>query len=164
MAICNALKNEIRRRYEDSVSPEIRKDYSVNDLSESLGEEALVDALLSGKTIRKCKCCGLPLITSGKGKECYCNRLYDGKRTCKEVGPGISRNSDPITKAMDRARRLHLWRRARNGKTTTACREYDRWVSFALEVESRCREGSISVDELGALIGAGYKEDMAGGL
>ena len=158
--LTDGVEKEILRRFEEYASPEIRAEYSIESLSSVIGNDILIDALLSGKRIKKCKCCGMPFVTNGKGRECYCNRSYDGRRTCKDVGPALSRNSDPVTKEMDRARRLHLWRRSRNGKTEAACRRYEEWLSFAQEKENACRIGTLSLDELRRLIGPEYRNDF----
>lgn len=157
--LCERIEKELLKRYENYADSEIKAEYSLNALSEAVGKDALIEGLLAGKRIHKCKCCGKPLITSGRGSECYCNRLFDGRRTCKEAGPALERKKDPVTREMDRARKLHLQRRAKAGKTTKACGLYDEWLSFALKKESACRSGRITIEELRLFIGADYVKD-----
>lgn len=157
--LTESIENEIKRRYEDLANEDVLAEYSFEKITAAVGNEDLIKGLLSSMRIVKCKCCGKPLLTTGRGRECYCNRLFDGKRTCKEVGPTLARRSDPITREMDRSRRLHLWRRSKAGKTPDACSRYSKWLSFALENEKRCRNGEITIDQLRDLIGAGYGED-----
>lgn len=158
------IYKEIDRRYSLYADEEIRKGYSLQDLSDAMGEENLIYALFNEQYIRKCKCCGR-LFVARRLKECYCNELYDGKHTCKDVGPSLTRNQDEITVVMDKARRLHLWRRSRSGKTESAQRKYEEWLEFAKTKEEACRKGEITVDELRNVIGTGYTKDASiGGL
>lgn len=159
MILVSSIENEIRKRFEALASEELRADYSLEDISALFGEDATANALFTGKRIIKCKCCGQPFITNYVGKECYCNRIYDGKRTCKEIGASVTRNRDPITKEMDIARRVHLRRRSKAGKTKDACQKYSEWMRFAQAKEKECREGRISIDEFKAAVGPAYKED-----
>lgn len=159
-----SIEREINRRYTLCADEEIRKGYSLQDLSDAMGEENLIYALFNELYIRKCKCCGR-IFVARRQKECYCNELYDGKRTCKDVGPSLTRNQDEITVVMDKARRLHLWRRYRLGKTESAKRKYSDWLEFAKVKEEACRKGEISVEALKEFVGAGYTKDAsAGGL
>lgn len=153
------FSKELHKRYKELSSTEIQAEYSLEEMADAVGGRELAAALFYGRHIRKCKCCGKPLITNGVGNECYCNRPYAGGRTCKEVGPMRERNKDLVTKEMDRARRLHLWRRSKSGKTAEACKRYAEWLQFALACEKRCREGEISITKLREEIGIEYLAD-----
>lgn len=155
----HAFMNEIEERYSDLLSDEVRADYSINQLSAIIGEKDLVSALINGRHIRKCKYCGKPFVAK-RINEFYCNRKVDGKRTCKDVGPSLVRKKDPVTCELDRARRLHLWRRSAAGKDDVACRKFEEWLSFALDMESLCREGKCSFVEFRDSIGTAYTADM----
>ena len=153
------FSKELHKRYKELSSTEIQAEYSLEEMADAVGGSELAAALFSGKRIRKCKCCGRPFITSGVGNECYCDRLYEGGRTCKEFGPVKTRNKDVITREMDKARRLHLWRRARAGKTDEACTKYKEWLLYAQANEKRCRNGEMTIEELKDTIGTGYLAD-----
>lgn len=70
-----------------------------------------------------------------------------------------TRGSDPVTDAMDKAHRLHLWRKNKNGKNEEACQNFEKRVIYAKELEQKCRNGELHIDDFKKLIGREYEYD-----
>jgi len=135
---------------------------NMQEAADLLGDKELLNALMNNRHIKRCKNCGKLFATKSK-RERYCNRPFEGGKTCKEVGSANARSEDPVTKIMDAARRLHLYRRKASGKDKEAQRKYEEWLDFALIQEKRCRAGEISEDKLKELIGRSYAPDRTKG-
>lgn len=155
-----AFRNEIAARYAERIDDEFRG-VSMQQMSDALGEDAIIQAIFSNCYIKRCKLCGKPFITKNR-RAIYCDNYYDEKHTCKAIGASRTREKDPVNKVMDAARRLHLRRRKVALKTEpkTADDNYNKWLEYALENEKACRAGKVSLDELKDSVGRNYTEDI----
>lgn len=159
------LWNEIMRRFDISKQGDHALDnITLQQIPELLSEDDLIKVVFQDYYIKRCKLCGNLFVTNDK-RVVYCNRKADEKHTCKDIGAGIVRERDPITKEMDYARRLHLRRRASTAKTdaVSANRQYDAWLTYARHKEAACRAGMIALEELKEAIGKEYKDDSCQG-
>lgn len=152
--------NEAERRLMSCVDTENMESVTPEAVLADVGEKALVDAVFSGRKIRRCKNCGRFFVVQ-HGLDVYCDNRFAGKKTCKQVGVRNTRNKDPITKEMIKAQSLHLKRRSVAGKTDVACKRYEAWQRYARSAEKKCRAGDISLDEFSAMIGKAYEKDKA---
>ena len=153
------LIDEMQERYAKCMGGrDAPTDLSMQEIVEQMGREEFLEALMSGASIRRCKNCGRPFAAYRRG-ECYCNRIAKDDRTCKEVGAAEARKNDPVNDALDKARRLHLYRKAKAGKTKAARKRYMEWDMFARECADRCRNGEIDLEEMKTLIGREYTKD-----
>ena len=152
------IKKEIASLlYEKTVIGDVSPESLLGRVDRDLGIDAFLEALFDGHYIKECRNCKRLFIA--KDKRClYCSRPVSGGRTCKEVGPTKARNNDPVTKAFDSARRLHLKRRAARNKTEAACHDYNEWLSYAKLQEGACRAGSIDLETFRERIGANYRK------
>ena len=158
-SIKELIIDEMKDRYEWCTrGRDAPKDLSMQEVAEQMGRKNFLDALMAGDSIRVCRNCGRPFAAHSR-IECYCNREVRPGRTCKDVGAAATRKSDPVNDALDRARRLHLYRKAAAGNTKMACKAYKEWETFAIACANRCRSGEIDIEEMKALIGREYLKD-----
>ena len=143
-------------RYDDELN-----NTSAEQISDELGSDTFISAVLEGKYIKRCKLCGRPFVTSYM-KTPYCDRPYDDKHSYRDVGPRITRESDPLIKFFDKARRVHLRRRASAVKRglPDAEQKYSDWLEYALEREEMCRAGEVTLEEFSICVGRNYEEDI----
>ena len=57
----------------------------IESLEEMLYFE-FIEMLKQGLNVKKCKLCGRYFILSNQHETYFCDRIYSGKRTCKQVG------------------------------------------------------------------------------
>ena len=156
------LWDEITRRFDLSKQGDSALDnITLQQIPELLSEDDLIKVVFQDYYIKRCKLCGKLFVTSDN-RVVYCTRMVDDKHTCREVGAGIVRGRDPITREMDSARRLHLRRRAEATKVgaDSANQQYDAWLTYARSKEAACRAGTIGLSELKAAIGNEYTDDL----
>lgn len=160
--IRRAFATELEARYKRCIQNDIElKNFSAEQLSEELGNDAFISAVIEGKYIKRCKLCGRPFVTSYM-KASYCDRSFDATHTCKDVGARITREKDPIKKEFDKARRVHLRRRASAVKRglPDAEQKYSNWLEYALEQEEMCRAGEVTLEEFSICVGRNFEGDL----
>ena len=143
---------KIEKESESLIDRDLSSSLTLIEIADEVGENEFADAILEKHSIKKCKYCGRPFIAKNK-KRLFCSK------DCQRTGLRKERERDPITKEMDHARRVHLYRRSSSGKTKKAMKAYDKWLSFAKEAERSCRDGEISVEAFAMMIGTEYKDD-----
>lgn len=101
-----------------------------------------------GYIIRKCENCGKYFIPTTRSDEIYCDNVFKGNRTCKQIGYEQKINSDEFMKAYRTAYKTKNAFKNRNKLNNTHAEEnFEKWVIQAKEKLKYAQSGSISLDE-----------------
>ena len=104
----------------------------------------LKECVRRGVKLRKCKNCGRYFVVSGHGGAEYCDRPFNGGRTCKETGAvrvwTIKHNEDELFREYRREYKKRF-ARIRTGRTTKE--QFYAWSEQAREKKEACETGKL---------------------
>ena len=104
----------------------------------------LKECVRRGVKLRKCKNCGRYFVVSGHGGAEYCDRSFNGGRTCKETGAvrvwTIKHNEDELFREYRREYKKRF-ARIRTGRTTKE--QFYAWSEQAREKKKACETGKL---------------------
>lgn len=101
-----------------------------------------------GYIIRKCKNCGKYFIPTTRSDEIYCDNVFKGNRTCKQIGYEQKINNDEFMKAYRTAYKTKNAFKNRNKLNNTHAEEnFEKWVIQAKEKLKYAQNGNILIDD-----------------
>lgn len=104
----------------------------------------LKECMRRGVKLRKCKNCGRYFVVSGHGGAEYCDRVFKGGRTCKEIGATrvwtIKQNEDELFREYRREYKKRF-ARIRTGRITKE--QFYAWSEQAREKKEACETGKL---------------------
>lgn len=109
---------------------------------------AVSKVILSDIKINVCENCGKLFIPTVRKDEIYCDRIFKGDRTCKNIGYENKINSDEIMKAYRTAYKTKNAYKNRNMKNNINVEdEFKHWVTSAKVKLAEAQEGKITTEE-----------------
>ena len=118
------------------------------------------EMLKNGLMAKKCSLCGRYFVSKDNRNRKYCNRIYEGNKTCKDIGAKLlfkeKTEDDPYLARYEDLRQAYYSRKYRadgkkldalSGKDMTDA-EYAVWSEMAVRERQRYIAGEISGDEL----------------
>lgn len=137
----NIKNNDID--YYKSLDFQLFESYSPSTLDE-LCEIEFIKILEKNIIVKSCNNCGKFFIPSVRSDEIYCDRLFSGNRTCKQVG---YENKDRFIKAYRTAYKTKNAAKIRNLKNNSHAEDdFKKWVYRAKEYLSAAQDGKISYE------------------
>ena len=113
-----------------------------------------------GLMAKKCNLCGRYFVSKDKRNRKYCNRIYEGNKTCKDIGAKLlykeKTEDDPYLARYEDLRQAYYSRKYRadskrpntlSGKDMTDA-EYVVWSEMAVQERQRYLAGEISGEDL----------------
>lgn len=133
--------------------------YLVEFLDEMLFFE-FTEMLKNGQYVKRCKLCGRYFVLSDKRRREFCDRPYQGSRTCKKVGPKIFFDKDVggddyLRQYLAEYNKVYSRRYRADGKYATelhgkdmAREQFEAWRRSASQARREYVEKKISGEEL----------------
>ncbi len=146
----------IHRDSEHSVS--MWQYFAIQSLEEMLYLE-FVKMTKRGIRIKRCGLCDRYFVLADKRKRDYCDRIYKGKRTCKQIGAKQKFNQSVeqdsflqefqriYNRMYSRFYRIDAWDRDKPTNKITE-EQFKKWASEASKARQEYKAGGISGDEL----------------
>lgn len=146
----------LHRDSENAVS--LHPYFAVQSLEEMLYLE-LMEAVKRGIRVKRCGLCDRYFALADKRKRSYCDRLYDGKHTCKQIGAkqkfSQAVDDDPYLQKFQRVYNRMYSRYYRedasdgdSGTKKLSAEEFKAWTAAASELRRAYRRKEISGEEL----------------
>lgn len=132
--------------------------FAIQNLEEMLYLE-LMEMVKRGIRIKRCGLCERYFVLADKRKRDYCERLYKGKRTCRQIGAKQKFNESVeqdsflqefqriYNRIYSRYYRMDAWDSNRQTNKLTEA-EFKVWTDMASKARQEYRQGSISGEEL----------------
>ncbi len=99
-------------------------------------------------TINKCANCGKYFIPSSRADEIYCDNIFKGNRTCKQIGYEQKVKSDEFMRAYRTAYKTMNAKKNRNIKNNPhAEKDFAKWTYAAKDKLDAAQNGKISLAE-----------------
>lgn len=150
----------LHRDSENAVS--LHAYFAVQSLEEMLHLE-LMEAVKRGIRVMRCALCDRYFALADKRKRSYCDRLFDGRHTCKQIGAkrkfSQAVDGDPYLQEFQRVYNRMYSRYYRedalygdSGTKKLSADEFKAWTAAASELRRAYRRSEISGEELLARI------------
>lgn len=132
--------------------------FAIQSLEEMLYLE-LVEMVKRGTHIKRCGLCDRYFVLTDKRKRNYCGRIYNGKRTCKQIGAKKKFNENVgadiylqefqriYNRMYSRYYRMDAWDSDRQTNKLTE-EQFKSWISEASKARQKYKAGGISGEEL----------------
>ena len=150
--------DRLHRDSENTVS--LHSYFAVQSLEEMLFLE-LMEAVKRGVRVKRCALCDRNFALADKRKRSYCDRLFDGKHTCKQIGAkqkfSQAVDDDPYLQEFQRVYNRIYSRYYRedasdgddsSGTKKISTDEFKAWTTAASELRKAYRRKEISGGEL----------------
>ena len=137
-------KFQPQKLYYEMYDPDTFAEVLYPDSIYDLIDYHLKECVRRGVKLRKCKNCGRYFVVSGHGGAEYCDRPFNGGRTCKETGAvrvwTIKHNEDELFREYRREYKKRF-ARIRTGRTTKE--QFYAWSEQAREKKEACETGKL---------------------
>jgi hypothetical protein len=132
--------------------------FAIQSLEEMLYLE-FMEMIKRGIRIKRCALCGRYFVLADKRKRDYCDRIYDGKRTCKQIGAKIKFNKSVdedkfmqefqriYNRMYSRYYRMDSWESDRSTNKMSE-EQFKAWTETASKARQEYKSGAISGDEM----------------
>lgn len=121
--------------------------FSVSSANAALAFD-FITVVKENKVIKSCQNCGKYFVPAARSDEIYCNNIFKGNKTCKQVGYEEKINNDDLLKAYRTAYKTKNAFKNRNKKNNLHAQEdFDNWVKSAKEKLEQARSGIINLSD-----------------
>jgi hypothetical protein len=132
--------------------------FAVQSLEEMLYLE-LMEMVKRGIRVKRCALCDRYFVLADKRRRNYCDRIYDGKRTCKQVGAKktfeqaleddtyLQEFQRIYNRMYSRYYRMDAWDSDRQTNKLTE-EQFKAWIAEASKARQAYRQGKISGEEM----------------
>ena len=96
-----------------------------------------------------CQNCGKYFVPESRSDEIYCNNIFKGNRTCRQIGYENKINGDEVLREYRKIYKTQNARKQRNKDNIQGLEErFAVWSAFAKGQLIKCQNGEISVDDM----------------
>lgn len=102
-----------------------------------------------GIELKRCQNCGKYFVPESRSDEIYCNNIFKGNRTCRQIGYENKINGDEVLREYRKIYKTQNARKQRNKDNIQGLEErFAVWSAFAKGQLIKCQNGEISVDDM----------------
>ena len=117
-----------------------------------IGDVVLFDMIemeKRGIELKRCQNCGKYFVPESRSDEIYCNNIFKGNRTCRQIGYENKINGDEVLREYRKIYKTQNARKQRNKDNIQGLEErFAVWSAFAKGQLIKCQNGEISVDDM----------------
>lgn len=153
------MKKELADIHRDSQTPINMASYFVIQTLEEMLYLEFMEMLKRGIRIKRCALCDKYFVLADKRKREYCDRLYKGNRSCKQIGAKLKFNKSVeedvylqqfqtiYNRMYSRYYRIDAWDSNRETNSITE-EEFRHWSSHASQLRLDYKAGKLDGEEL----------------
>lgn len=153
------MKKELTNIHRDSQTPINMASYFVIQTLEEMLYLEFMEMLKRGIRIKRCALCDKYFVLADKRKREYCDRIYKGNRTCKQIGAKLKFNKSVeediylqqfqtiYNRMYSRYYRIDAWDSDRETNKISE-KEFRHWSSHASQLRLDYKAGKLDGEEL----------------
>lgn len=106
-----------------------------------------------GIELKRCKNCGKYFVPETRSDEIYCNNIFKGNRTCRQIGYENKVNGNEVLREYRKIYKTQNARKQRNKDNIQGLEQrFSDWSAYAKEQLVKCQNGEITLAEMRANI------------
>lgn len=106
-----------------------------------------------GIELKRCKNCGKYFVPETRSDEIYCNNIFKGNRTCRQIGYENKVNGNEVLREYRKIYKTQNARKQRNKDNIQELEQrFSDWSAYAKEQLVKCQNGEITLAEMRANI------------
>lgn len=106
-----------------------------------------------GIDIKRCENCGKYFVPETRSDEIYCNNIFKGNRTCRQIGYENKVNGNEVLREYRKIYKTQNARKQRNKDNIQGLEQrFSDWSAYAKEQLVKCQNGEITLAEMRANI------------